>query len=91
MKIKYAIIAAVILAATTITSVKTIKSTAPLFEANVEALAEQETLMIQCANISVMYQCKAYCWHCGKEWISISSAAGPYVLGSTTCTCGHIM
>lgn len=42
MKIKYAIIAAVILAATTITSVKTIKSTAPLFDANVEALADGE-------------------------------------------------
>jgi hypothetical protein len=42
MKIKYAIIAATIIATTTVISVKTFKESTPLFDANVEALAEQE-------------------------------------------------
>lgn len=42
MKIKYAIIAATIIAAATVTSVKAFKESTPLFDANVEALADGE-------------------------------------------------
>lgn len=43
-KIRFTVIAAVILAAATITSVKTIKKNTHLLDANVEALAEVETM-----------------------------------------------
>lgn len=42
MKNKYAIIAATILTAATVTSVKTFKESTPFLNANVEALAEVE-------------------------------------------------
>ena len=42
-KIRFAVIAAAILAAATIITVKTIRNTNPLLDANVEALAETET------------------------------------------------
>ena len=42
MKIKIAIIAAIVLVATTVTLVKTNKDTAPLLEANVDALSFNE-------------------------------------------------
>jgi len=42
MKIKYALIAAVLLVAATVTSVKALKESTLLFEANVEALADGE-------------------------------------------------
>ncbi len=42
MKIKYAIIAATILAAATVISVKSFTKSTTLFEANVEALAQDE-------------------------------------------------
>lgn len=41
-KIRFAVIAAAVLAAATITTVKTIRNTNPLLDANVEALAETE-------------------------------------------------
>jgi hypothetical protein len=91
MKIKYAIIAATIIATTTVISVKTFKESTPLFDANVEALAEQETIPIQCAGRSVMFECKAKCMHCMREWRPINWADGPYVLGSASCICGYLM
>lgn len=60
MKIKYAIIAATILVAGTVTSMKTIKKSTPLFEANVEALADSE------GGTMVYYACK-YLGCCGGE------------------------
>ena len=60
MKIKYALIAAVLLVAATVTSVEVIKNKTPLFEANVEALADGED------GTMVYYACK-YLGCCGGE------------------------
>lgn len=50
MKTKYALIAAVLLAAATVTSVKSFKETTSLLDANVEALADGENV-----NSSICY------------------------------------
>lgn len=42
MKIKYALIAAVLLVAATVTSMEAFKESTPLLDANVDALAEQK-------------------------------------------------
>lgn len=56
----FAVIAAAILAAATITTVKTIRNTNPLLDANVEALAETEQGTL------VHYACK-YLGCCGGD------------------------
>ena len=82
MKIKYAIIAAVILAATTITSVKTIKSTAPLFEANVEALAEGEESGYRCFN-TIHNKDGEQVFYCGTcSWVP---GTNRWYSGTSTC------
>lgn len=58
MKIKYALISAVLLVAATVTYVEVIKNKTPLFEANVEALADGED--------GTNYACK-YLGCCGGE------------------------
>ena len=58
---------------------------------NVEALSEKETITMQCAQRSVLIECKIKCLHCGKEWTPISWVDGPYVLGSARCICGYTL
>lgn len=52
MKIKNAIIVATILVAIAVSSVITLKKSTPLYEANVEALADGETGLDRCAGCS---------------------------------------
>ncbi len=55
MKIKYAIIAATILVAATVTSVRAFKESTPLFEVNMEVLAEGENGGYSCTVTSNCY------------------------------------
>ena len=91
MKIKYAIIAATILAAASITSVKTIKNATSLFEANVEALAnakaEEYTVYGHCSN--QINSCLAKCPNCDESLVSVPDLKGPSYDVHGTCPNCH--
>lgn len=89
MKIKKAIIAATILAAAIITSVKAIKDSSPLFELNVEALTEVE-IQGRCESSIKLIECGTVCSNCKRIWTA-QGVFGEYVRGSGVCICGYTM
>lgn len=84
MKIKYAIIAATMITAATVTSVKAFKESTSLFEANLEALAETEyTVYGHCGK--QINACIAKCPNCGEDLISVPDFNGPSYDVHGTC------
>lgn len=70
MKIKYALIAAVLLVAATVTSVKAFKETTPLLDANVEALAEGEGPLNNTCFKTIHYKEGEQVFYCGTcSWV----------------------
>ena len=71
MKIKYALIAAVLLVAATVTSVKSFKETTSLLDANVEALADGENV-----NPSICYSEYSSCNDRSNNFLILSLRTG---------------
>ena len=86
MKTKITIIAAILLAAAIITSVKTVRGTTPLLEANVEALVQNE-ILVRCNSSSPIIYCFVFCTKCNNLW-EVPGAVGQYIQGSALCSCG---
>ena len=86
MKTKIAIAAAILLAVATITSVKTVRNTTPLLEANVEALVQNE-ILVRCNSSSPIIYCFVFCTRCNSLW-EVPGAVGQYIQGSALCSCG---
>ena len=83
-KIRFAVIAAAILAAATITTVETIRNTNPLLDANVEALADTEyTVYGHCKK--EINACLVICPNCNAQLISVPDLSGPAYDVHGTC------
>ena len=84
MKIKYALIAAVLLVGATVTSIRAFKESTSLISADAEALAQTEyTVYGHCR-----YQinaCSAACPHCNAPLISVPDILGPAYDVHGTC------
>lgn len=86
MKIKFAIISAIVIVAAIVTSVKTNMDTAPLLDTNVEALAQIE-IQVSCNSSSPIIYCFVFCTKCNNLW-EVPGAVGQYIQGSALCSCG---
>lgn len=55
--------------------------------ANIEALAQSESMLIECDNLSPIIKCKKMCMYCGTIWTTLQGYGNPGRLKGT-CKCG---